>query len=147
MLYFQMLTDKRTGQLFHRGIIQWQYHGLQNRSWGFESLFPCSCLKPSSLADEGFLLPQIDQIFLSVQKEETFGRFPLFCIFMMFSSDRCLFRFPRSFLRPLRLQGTAGASTCLCWPALLPPTAPESPSGLHLFRRSPSSIPQAPRQS
>ena len=25
----------------YRGIIQWQYHGLQNRSWGFESLFPC----------------------------------------------------------------------------------------------------------
>lgn len=24
-----------------RGIIQWQYCGLQNRSWGFESLFPC----------------------------------------------------------------------------------------------------------
>ena len=23
-----------------RGIIQWQYDGLQNRSWGFESLFP-----------------------------------------------------------------------------------------------------------
>ena len=24
-----------------RGIIQWQYSGLQNRPWGFESLFPC----------------------------------------------------------------------------------------------------------
>ena len=29
-----------------RGIIQWQYCGLQNRSRGFESLFPCMLITP-----------------------------------------------------------------------------------------------------
>ena len=43
-----------------RGIIQWQYHGLQNRSWGFESLFPCYvevvCAKDACMAFFNFQL-------------------------------------------------------------------------------------------
>lgn len=40
----------------HRGIIQWQYSGLQNRPWGFESLFPCSYKKAWNIKFQAFIV-------------------------------------------------------------------------------------------
>ena len=62
MCSFEGIWSEYAGTRFlsFRGIIQWQYCGLQNRSWGFESLFPCYvkvvCAKDACMAFFKFLL-------------------------------------------------------------------------------------------
>ena len=131
-----MLTGEKPAEL-HRGIIQWQYHGLQNRSWGFESLFPCSIIelkRSDPFGSDFFWLFSLYIAFqiCGIQKAPEVYTFRCFIIV----DPMRLLRSPRSSRSHPRLPGREEACTWPHFQGLPAQSLRGSRQELHLFRMS-----------